>query len=170
MRAIYHRFDGVFDWKRGWSIIIYIYCPGNEAAYWAREHCLTSFPCAALQAVFSWGNLKSGPMAIRRPHSWISDQNWTEEMKEYAKQLARSLLSNFWGVSVRKKTSLYLLKRCREIGQSFEEIQRRGKLVKMVETFWMNIKTIIELEISDDIVLMLSSICIILHIILSPIQ
>ena len=141
MRAIYHRFDGVFDWKRGWSIIIYIYCPGNEAAYWAREHCLTSFPCAALQAVFSWGNLKSGPMAIRRRNSWISDQKWTEKMKEYAKQLARWLFLR----SIRKKkTSLYLLKPCREIGQSFEEIQSGGKLVKMVETFWMNIKTITE--------------------------
>ena len=141
MRAIYHRFDGVFDWKRGWSIIIYIYCPGNEAAYWAREHCLTSFPCAALQAVFSWGNLKSGPMAIRRRNSWISDQKWTEKMKEYAKQLARWL---FLRSSRKKKTSLYLLKPYREIGQSFEEIQSGGKLVKMVETFWMNIKTITE--------------------------
>ena len=30
------------------------------------------------------------------------------------------------------------------IGQSFEEIQRRGKLVKNFKTFWINIKTIIE--------------------------
>ena len=42
------------------------------------------------------------------------------------------------------KTSVYILKACREIGQSFEESLRRGKYVKNLQILWMNNKTIIE--------------------------
>ena len=140
MRAIYHRFDGVFDWKRGWSIIIYI-LPWERGCLLGKRTLFNLVSMRGPPSCFFMGNLKSGPMAIRRRNSWISDQKWTEKMKEYAKQLARWLFLR----SIRKKkTSLYLLKPCREIGQSFEEIQSGGKLVKMVETFWMNIKTITE--------------------------
>ena len=44
----------------------------------------------------------------------------------------------------RKKTSVYILKPYREIGQSLEESLRGGKLVKDLEIFWMNNKIIIE--------------------------
>ena len=43
------------------------------------------------------------------------------------------------------KQSVYILKPCRQISQSFEEYLRGGKHVKKLEIFWMNNKTIIEL-------------------------
>ena len=42
------------------------------------------------------------------------------------------------------KTSVYILKACREIGQRFEKSLRGGKHVKNLEILWMNNKTIIE--------------------------
>ena len=42
----------------------------------------------------------------------------------------------------KKKASVYILKPCREIGQSFAESLRGCKLVKDLEVFWMNNKTI----------------------------
>ena len=44
------------------------------------------------------------------------------------------------------KTSVYILKPRREIGQSFlkQENIREDKLVKNIEIFWMNAKTVIE--------------------------
>ena len=53
--------------------------------------------------------------------------NWTEEMQEHAKYIARRVLSTFWGIFARKKICL-----------------RVGKFVKNLEIFWMNNKTIIE--------------------------
>ena len=43
-----------------------------------------------------------------------------EELQEYAKHIARWMLSIFWGVSARK-TSVYIPKPFWEIGQGFEE-------------------------------------------------
>ena len=45
------------------------------------------------------------------------------------------------------KTSVYILKLRREIGQSFIEQEniREDKLVKNIEIFWMNAKIVIEL-------------------------
>ena len=90
MRAIYHRFDGVFDWKRGWSIIIYI-LPWERGCLLGKRTLFNLVSMRGPPSCFFMGNLKSGPMAIRRRNSWISDQKWTEKMKEYAKQLARWL-------------------------------------------------------------------------------
>ena len=42
----------------------------------------------------------------------------------------------------KKKTSVYILKPYREIGQSLEESLRGGKLIKNLEIFWMNNKII----------------------------
>ena len=44
------------------------------------------------------------------------------------------------------KTSVYILKPRREIGQSFikQENIPEDKLVKNIEIFWMNVKTVIE--------------------------
>ena len=42
------------------------------------------------------------------------------------------------------KTSVYILKACREIGQSFEESPQGGKPVKNLEILWMKYKTIME--------------------------
>ena len=39
-------------------------------------------------------------------NDWISDQNWIGEMQQYAKYIARWMLSTFWRVSGRKKTSV----------------------------------------------------------------
>ena len=44
--------------------------------------------------------------------------------------------------SICKNTSVYILKPCWEIGQSFEESLRAGKLVEDYKIFWMNNKTI----------------------------
>ena len=44
----------------------------------------------------------------------------------------------------KKKKSVYILKPSWKINQSFEESLRGGKLVKNLEIFWMNDKTIIE--------------------------
>ena len=49
MRAIYHRFDGTFHWKRGWSMV---YLIGNEAA-WEIDHRSTLFPRAASVSYYS---------------------------------------------------------------------------------------------------------------------
>ena len=54
------------------------------------------------------------------------------------------MLSTVWVVSARKKKSVYILKPSWKINQSFEESLRGGKLVKNLEIFWMNNKTIIE--------------------------
>ena len=45
-------------------------------------------------------------MVIRRRNSWILT-NWTEEMQEYAKYIARLILPTFWGVSLRENVCLY---------------------------------------------------------------
>ena len=44
----------------------------------------------------------------------------------------------------KKKKSVYILKPSWKISQSFEESLRGCKLVKNLEIFWMNNKTIIE--------------------------
>ena len=44
----------------------------------------------------------------------------------------------------KKQKSVYILKPSWKINQSFEESLRGGKLVKNLEIFWMNNKTIIE--------------------------
>ena len=49
-------------------------------------------------------------------------------------------LSSIW----KKQKSVYILKPSWKINQSFEESLRGGKLVKNLEIFWMNNKTIIE--------------------------
>ena len=49
MRAIYHRFDGTFHWKRGWLMV---YLIGNEAA-WEIDHRSTSFPRGASVSYYS---------------------------------------------------------------------------------------------------------------------
>ena len=50
----------------------------------------------------------------------------------------------FWGVSSRKNIC-YIVKPCREIGQSFEESLQEGKLVyNKLEILWMTNRTIIE--------------------------
>ena len=53
-------------------------------------------------------------------------------MQEYAKRMYVSLEGSdvvyFWGVSSRKNIC-YIVKPCREIGQSFEESLREGELV-----------------------------------------
>ena len=85
--------------------------------------------------------------------------------------------------SIFKKTpTVYILKPRRDIGQSLEESLRGGKLVK---NFWMNIKQLFGfrtiwriMQISEDVIHLdlqawwktFSSICIILHILLSLIQ
>ena len=64
-----------------------------------------------------------------------------------------------------KRPCVYILKLCRKIGQSLEEISLRGgKLVKNFIIFWMNNKTIIEfgfnsydvknciMQISEDVI------------------
>ena len=49
MRAIYHRFDDTFHWKRGWLMV---YLIGNEAA-WEIDHRSTSFPRGASVSYYS---------------------------------------------------------------------------------------------------------------------
>ena len=99
--------------------------------------------------------------AIRRQNSWTCDLNWVEKMQEYTKHIAQWILGTFKGVSA----SVYILKPCQEIGQSFEE-RLRGKHVENLEIFWMKNKTILLLHLGWTS----SSICIILHILLSLIQ
>ena len=55
MRAIYRRFNGTFQWKRGWSMV---YLIGNEAA-WEIDHRSTSLPRAADWLLFT-SELKNG--------------------------------------------------------------------------------------------------------------
>ena len=66
-------------------------------------------------------------------------------MQEYAKHIARQMLSTLWGVSARQKICLCPeTESCREIDKSFEKGLQGGKHVKNLEIFWMNIQTIIE--------------------------
>ena len=61
-------------------------------------------------------------------NSWVFDNNWTEKMQEYAKHIARQMLSTLWGVSARHKICLYPeTESCRERDQSFETSLRGGK-------------------------------------------
>ena len=59
-------------------------------------------------------------------------------MQEYAKYIAQLMLYTFWGVSERTVVL------CPETVREFEESLRKGKLVKKLEIFSMNNKTIIE--------------------------
>ena len=56
-------------------------------------------------------------------------------MQEYANILLDGFYL-FFEEYLRDKTSVYILKPCREIGQSFEEGLRAGKRVKNWEIFW----------------------------------
>lgn len=128
MQAINHRFDGIFDVKR------MVCWPGNEAP-WALYHTRGHY-----LVVYLRGNYKSGVHGYpKTKYMWlnlkISDQNWTKQMQEYLNHIARKMLPTFWGVSARKKTSVYILKRCREISQRFGERLREGKLVNNLEIF-----------------------------------
>lgn len=73
MRAIYNRFEGMFAWKRGWSMV---YLPENEAAWAIVNH-------------------NNGVTAIRRRNSVSSDENWTEETQEYAKHETEYSVNNY---------------------------------------------------------------------------
>ena len=106
MRAIYHPINGIFAWKRGWSMV---YLPGRLLGQqWTK---------------------KNGVHGYQRRSSWIFDYNWTKEIQEYAKHIARWVLSIVWGVSARKKTSVWYPKLCRERGQSFKESLRGGSII-----------------------------------------
>ena len=64
-------------------------------------------------------------------------------MQENAKHIARNggyLLEEY----PQEKKYVYILKLCREIGQSLEESLGGGKLVKNFKIFWVNNKTVIE--------------------------
>ena len=86
-----------------------------------------------------WVNLK------RKWHSRLSEDKITErkKMQEYAKHIARRMLSTFWGVSAKINFFFSILKPCQEISQSLREsLQEAGKLVKNLEILWMNNKLI----------------------------
>ena len=160
MRTIYHRFDDIFDWKRGRSMV-----------YWLETRLL----------VQKWTK-KMAFTAIRRRNSWTSVLNWTEEIQE----CANILLDGFYLLFekyLQEKTSVYILKPCREIGQSFEKSLRGGKHVKNWQIFWINKncrKMWRIMQITEDVIhlglqprarwITSSSICIILHLLLSLIQ
>ena len=123
MRAIYHRIDGIFDWKRGRM--------HGQQTFDQRD-----FPAHRRSCLFT---------TVRRRDNWISDWDWTEGKQEYAKHITQYMLSTFWGVSAKKTLCLYPETVPKKIGQSLEEISLRGgKLVKNFIIFWMNNKTIIE--------------------------
>ena len=63
-------------------------------------------------------------------------------MQEYANHFARWILHS--DEYLQDETSVYILKACRQISQSFEESLREGKHVKNLEIPSMNNKTIIE--------------------------
>ena len=56
-----------------------------------------------------------------------------EGKHEYPKHIASWMLHSFWC----EKTSVYILKLCRKIGQSLEESLRGGKLVKNLYFEWI---------------------------------
>ena len=88
MPAIYHRFDGL-NYDGIIPLIKFVSRRGSLAAY-------------------SWVNWK------RKWRLWLYEgeiaeflTNWTEEMQEYAKYIARLILPTFWGVSLRENVCLY---------------------------------------------------------------
>ena len=101
-------------------------------------------------------------------------------MQESTKHFARWMLSTFLGVSKKRHLAIYSVKLCQEIRLTcLGESPRGGKLVKNLEIFGMNNKTIIEssfrmmwriTQISEAVIHTVSSICIILYILLSLIQ
>ena len=128
MQAIYHRFDGIFNWKRGWSMA---YLIENEAS-WEKDHRSTSFPSSApYNSCLFTSELKNTAFtAIQRRNSLIlTTKEW--------------ILSTFWGVSA-KKNCVSFLKLSQRIGQRLEESLRGDKLVKNFKIFWMNNEIIIE--------------------------
>ena len=90
-------------------------------------------------------------------------------MQEYAKHIAWCML--LFEENLQEKTSVYILKQCRDTGQCFKESLQGGNVVKNLEIVWMNNKTIEfsfhmlwrVIQISEPVVL-------ILQIILSLIQ
>ena len=90
-------------------------------------------------------------------------------MQEYAKHIAWCML--LFEENLQEKTSVYILKQCRDTGQCFKESLQGGNVVKNLEIEWMNNKTIEfsfhmlwrVIQISEPVVL-------ILQIILSLIQ
>ena len=64
---------------------------------------------------------------------------YPNEMVEFLTKTERKKCKNMQNISdviedyLQEETSVYILKPCREIGQSFKEILRGGKLVKNLE-------------------------------------
>ena len=71
-----------------------------------------------------------------------------DEIAEFLPKTERKKCKNTQNIAdvieeyLQEKTSVYILRPCWEIGQGFEESLRGGKLVKNLEIFWMNNKTI----------------------------
>ena len=74
-----------------------------------------------------------------RPPAW---RRWRNVKTTYTQNTLLDGYYLLFEVYLQDKTSVYILKPCREIGQSFEEGLRGGKRVKNWEIFWMNNKTI----------------------------
>ena len=172
MRAIYHRFIGMFDWQRGWLMV---YLIGNEAAK-AKDH-----RQAAKLLIHLWAKT-NGVHGYLRPNSWFLTKSANTRLN-----LQTYRLTDFIYFLRSCKEKQLLLKPCREIGQRFEESLRGGNLVQKLVIFRMNNKTIIGFgfrrmrtitQILEDVIHLRyqphwttsSSICIFLHILLSLVQ
>ena len=90
-------------------------------------------------------NLITAFTIIRRRNGCrVSDWNRKEEMQENANYIAWWMLSTFWGVSARKKISVFILSPTVPKNRpKFWRKSRGSTLVKNLENFW---KTIIEFD------------------------
>ena len=59
-------------------------------------------------------------------------------MQEYAKHIAWCML--LFEENLQQKTSIYILKKCRDSGQCFKESLQGGNVVTNLEIVWMNNK------------------------------
>ena len=99
-----------------------------------------------IDGIFAWKRDCLGNQWSKKWRSRLSEDELAEFLKK-CKNTQNILLDRsyllFEEYLQEKKTSFCILKRCRGMGQSFEKNLRGGKLVKNLQTFWMNNITVI---------------------------
>ena len=121
MRAIYHRIDGIFEWKRG--------CMHGQQNI--DQRC---FPARRPSCLFA---------TVRRRDEFLTETERKENKN--TQNILRDICYLLFEEYPQERPCVYILKLCRKIGQSLEEISLRGgKLVNNFIIFWMNNIPIIE--------------------------
>ena len=123
MRTIYLRIDDIFNWKRGWSMV---YLNGNEAACMANRLSINVVSRPAGLAVYS-----------RLSEDEIAEFLTETERKENknTQNILLDICYLLFEKYPQERPCVYILKLCRKMGQSLEEISLQGG-----KSLWITLK------------------------------